>query len=404
MARQRRVNTFADDAVPAELANSLACVSNFLPGAQATPLPAVFSDGLRARGLSAHGPVTLGRFPVGLAAPADPLSAVADLFNTWERGSTLRVGFLDRNAGFEDRVRTHVKKWSEAGDIKFQFVTNAASAQIRITFLLTDSFSSLVGKEALQAPAGQHTMSLGFRATENREDEFSRLVLHEFGHAIGLMHEHQNPLGGIQWNFNVAIPYYRQRIRFPDNPPENVANARIQQQLSALPNSSRFNATPFDGKSVMLYKIEPQLVMPGTFRPEFGNNNTELSDTDKQIAADLYGTVGPPPPPPSKKLRIDGPSKDDGLTDPGERDVYEFDVTTTGVYQAEATGDVLLRVALADAAGTPLPGFLPGDSLPGLPLRVPFFLTPGSYTLLVTASQFLPNAVGSYNIRLVTRA
>jgi len=23
---------------------------------------------------------------------------------------------------------------------------------------------------------------------------------HEFGHAIGLAHEHQNPAGGIQWN------------------------------------------------------------------------------------------------------------------------------------------------------------------------------------------------------------
>jgi hypothetical protein len=25
-------------------------------------------------------------------------------------------------------------------------------------------------------------------------------VLHEFGHALGLIHEHQNPVGGIQWN------------------------------------------------------------------------------------------------------------------------------------------------------------------------------------------------------------
>lgn len=28
---------------------------------------------------------------------------------------------------------------------------------------------------------------------------------HEFGHALGLAHEHQNPAGGIEWNEEVIL-------------------------------------------------------------------------------------------------------------------------------------------------------------------------------------------------------
>jgi hypothetical protein len=39
-------------------------------------------------------------------------------------------------------------------------------------------------------------------------------VIHEFGHALGLIHEHQNPSGGIQWNKPVVCRYY-------EGPPNN---------------------------------------------------------------------------------------------------------------------------------------------------------------------------------------
>jgi hypothetical protein len=32
------------------------------------------------------------------------------------------------------------------------------------------------------------------------EEQFRRTVLHEFGHALGLVHEHATPAGGIKWN------------------------------------------------------------------------------------------------------------------------------------------------------------------------------------------------------------
>jgi serralysin len=36
---------------------------------------------------------------------------------------------------------------------------------------------------------------------------FMAVVLHEFGHALGCIHKHQNPAAGIQWNKNSVLDY-----------------------------------------------------------------------------------------------------------------------------------------------------------------------------------------------------
>ena len=52
---------------------------------------------------------------------------------------------------------------------------------------------SYLGTDAARVPKECFTMNLGFvdRPT----------VLHEFGHSLGLIHEHQSPFpGGFEWN------------------------------------------------------------------------------------------------------------------------------------------------------------------------------------------------------------
>ena len=69
---------------------------------------------------------------------------------------------------------------------------------------------------------------------------------HEFGHAIGLAHEHQNPAGGIQWNEVVVI---REAAKSPNFWDEATTRRNILRKYRA----DQINGTAFDPDSIMLY-------------------------------------------------------------------------------------------------------------------------------------------------------
>jgi len=54
-----------------------------------------------------------------------------------------------------------------------------------------------VGAQSLLIPRTQATVVLGWVREASAIDELESVVLHEFGHALGLLHEHNNPDGDI---------------------------------------------------------------------------------------------------------------------------------------------------------------------------------------------------------------
>jgi hypothetical protein len=65
-----------------------------------------------------------------------------------------------------------------------------------------------VGTDALSIPRSEPTMNFGWLTPESDDDEFSRVVTHEFGHALGAVHEHQNPAAEIPWDKPKVYDYY----------------------------------------------------------------------------------------------------------------------------------------------------------------------------------------------------
>lgn len=243
----------------------------------------------------------------------------------WPNGSTLRVRFIGGDSHKHNIVKQFAPKWSNHANLKFEF-NNASDADIRISFIDSDGAWSYVGTDCKDIPLDQPTMNLGW------QDE--SVILHEFGHAIGLIHEHQNPLGGIKWNKpNV--------IRDLSGPPNNWDPATIEHNMFKTYSQEQINGTSLDKKSIMLYAIPASWTLDG-FQSE---RNMTLSETDKVFIGDLKNY------PFSDTEIIELPVIEAKATEakiggPGEQDLYKFTVASAGHYTIETEGPTDLVMSL----------------------------------------------------------
>lgn len=90
----------------------------------------------------------------------------------------------------------YANEWSKYANITFKFITSG-TAQIRVTFTQGAGSYSYLGTQALNRPSNSETMNFGWFNDSTTDTEFSRTTIHEFGHALGMIHEHQHPLANI---------------------------------------------------------------------------------------------------------------------------------------------------------------------------------------------------------------
>jgi serralysin len=210
--------------------------------------------------------------PVGADMPA-----YATLVTTkkWPNGQLLRVRFLDGDPTVQAKVRQYAQEWSKYANITFDF-SDDPEAEIRISFLYEGSWS-MIGTDALEIPDEQPTMNYGWLTPDTGDDECSRVVIHEFGHALGLIHEHQNPAGGIHWNKPVVYQYY-------EGPPNNWSPEEVDHNLFETYDKEQTQYTAVDGQSIMMYPIPAGFTTDGF---EVGWNRV-LSPTDIAFIRQMY--------------------------------------------------------------------------------------------------------------------
>ncbi len=134
--------------------------------------------------------------PTESAEPGRVLRAVFEFRKMWINGSRLRVRLLNSTSTQQSQVQREALEWTEPANLKFDF-TDAPDAEIRVEFANDHRAWSTVGTDALFEARNNATLHLGF--------EQPGTIAHEFGHAIGLGHEYQNPAGSILWNEAVVI-------------------------------------------------------------------------------------------------------------------------------------------------------------------------------------------------------
>jgi serralysin len=192
----------------------------------------------------------------------------------WLNGTTIRVKFLGGESIVKSRIQDAVRTWEQYGNIKFQFVTSGDS-DIRIAFNRQKGAYSLLGTQALSASQSVETMNFGWFNSTTSADEIRRTTLHEFGHALGLLHEHQSPLSPIKWNYPVAYAFYMQMLGWTKQGVDN--NIFIRYSVAQT------NKT-FDPNSIMIYPIPGNLTLDGYSV----SLNWDLSANDKKLIAELY--------------------------------------------------------------------------------------------------------------------
>lgn len=196
----------------------------------------------------------------------------------WNSGDVITVSFLDGDAKVQARVRDVAGQWTEPGmanlTLSFQKIPDTA---IRISFQRPGSWS-MIGTTCRQITDRQEpTMNYGWLTAESSDEDVQRVVLHEFGHALGLIHEHQNPAGGIPWD-RAAV------MRDLSAPPNSWPPDVIEQNMFLPYSQGETNFTRVDPASIMMYPIPANWTTNGF---SVGLNNG-LSETDRAFIRQQY--------------------------------------------------------------------------------------------------------------------
>lgn len=301
--------------------------------------------------------------------------AISLIGKQWPNGSTLSIRFMDGTDEQRDMVRKHAPTWTEHANLEFEF-TDDPTAVIRVTFNAADGAWSYVGTDNLNIPLHAATLNLGW------QDE--GVILHEFGHMIGLSHEHQNPVGGIQWNEEKVIADLA-------GPPNFWSPAQTRRNVLDKYSVDQIHGTDFDPKSVMLYAFPASWTTNG-----FSTSaNDSLSDIDKAFvkAAAMYprddDDTG------VTELGI-AASVQASIAAAGEIDTYAFQVTTAGTYimQTLGTSDMFMTLFGPDSKTTKIAEN--DDAGGGRNAQIVSALEPGSYLLQVR--HYSADQTGNYRI------
>ena len=206
------------------------------------------------------------------------------LTKRWAPGTVLRCRFLDGSPTMRKKVKAIALQWEKTVNVKLKFVTSGA-AEIRISFYADAGSWSAVGRDALNAayfPPHQPTMNYGWLRDNTDDAEYSRVVLHEFGHALGCIHEHQSPKFSRVWNREAVLKYFQGPPNFwsPDDIDRNVLRKYPMDGTSA---------TDFDDASIMLYAFDGRLFADG-LGPT--NTNSALSPKDIVKMKEMYPKPG----------------------------------------------------------------------------------------------------------------
>jgi hypothetical protein len=312
--------------------------------------------------------------------------AAVERLRLWENGKRLRVRFLDGDPVVQQKIAAIAPEWEQFTNLDLDFGRDGG-AEIRVSFRDVGFSWSTVGTDSLTRPRTQPSMNYGWLKPNTPEREYRRVVLHEFGHALGLIHEHQNPaaVGKIPWDKPKVYAYYAR---------QGWSQRDVDENVFDVYDAEATNFTSFDSTSIMQYAVPDDLTV-GSFAIGW---NTELSAMDKEFMRRQY----PKNAPGVVDLTVGAPVHEADLAVGAEVDTYRFEAAAAATHIMSTSGatDVVMTLQGPNDPGAVLAW--DDDRGRGANARIVRKLQPGMYWLSVRHK--VPTQTGAYGIQVKKRS
>jgi hypothetical protein len=219
--------------------------------------------------------------------------------NKWAQGQTVRVCFVGGSDALRARILAMAALWFphtnltlDTGGPNGTTCAKGDTREVRIGFA-EPGYWSYIGNESVDTRlTSKNLVSMnfqGFDVNAPAEPRFTGVVLHEWGHALGLHHEHQSPAAGCdkEYDWNKLYGFYKARYGWS----ASMVDDNVRQLMA---DRSAYDWSEADPLSIMIYASNPSFLINSTKSPCYFQENERLSALDAQGMERTYPKANPP--------------------------------------------------------------------------------------------------------------
>lgn len=227
-----------------------------------------------------------------VGAPDRMTEYVVVLPNKWAQTQTLHVCFVGGSVNLRQKILNVAAAWVDHTNLKLLPASpdlnckDKDQSEVRIGFA-EPGYWSYIGHDSIRDElVSKNLVSMNFEGFDTNppaEPRMTGVILHEWGHALGLHHEHQSPAGGCdnEYDWPKLYAYYKKSYGWD----KQMVDNNVRQLMS---DRSAYDWSSEDPSSIMIYASNPAFLYKGTASKCYFHENDILSLLDIQGIEKTY--------------------------------------------------------------------------------------------------------------------